>query len=57
MSYREKLYHWWIVRFLPGAQTLIVARFRRRSEAEEYLRVLRHLIPTADFKIVFAGQD
>jgi hypothetical protein len=56
MSYREKLHHWLIVRFLPSAQALIVARFRRRSEAEEYLRVLRRLIPTAEFKIVFAYQ-
>jgi hypothetical protein len=56
-SYRDSLHPWCIVRSFPNAHTLIVARFRRRSDAEAQLRVLQHLMPTISFCIVFdAGQ-
>jgi hypothetical protein len=56
-SYRDSLHPWCIVRSFPNAHTLIVARFRRRSDAEAQLRALQRLIPAASFCIVFdAGQ-
>jgi hypothetical protein len=55
MSYRDQLQPWCIIRCLPNAQTITVARFRRRSDAEAYLRTLRQLTPTASFRIVFDG--
>jgi hypothetical protein len=52
-TYRERLYPWCIIRHLPNMQRLTVARFRRRNEAEDHLRVLRRLIPNADLAVIF----
>jgi hypothetical protein len=53
MTYRTLLYPWCIVRLLPQFQRATVARFRGRSQAENHLKVLRRLMPTAAFVIVF----
>lgn len=53
MTYLEKLSRWCIVRLLPNMQNQIVARFRRRSDAEAHLQVLRRLIPGVSFTIIF----
>lgn len=53
MSYLDKLHPWCIVRHLPNLQNPIVARFRRRNDAEAHLQVLRRLMPNAQFSIIF----
>ena len=53
MTYFEKLHPWCIIRPLPNLQRRIVARCRCRNDAESHLRVLRRLIPTVPFEIVF----
>ncbi|HIK06574.1 MAG TPA: hypothetical protein IGS40_17950 [Trichormus sp. M33_DOE_039] len=53
MTYLEKLNPWCIVRLLPNMQNRIVARFRRRSDAEAHLQVLRRLIPSVSFRLIF----
>lgn len=53
MSYYDRLTPWCIVCCRPGAQTLIIQRFRKRSEAEEHLKILRRLSPDAVYEIVF----
>ncbi|MEH1922216.1 hypothetical protein [Nostoc sp.] len=53
MTYLEKLSPWCIVRLKPNMQNQIVAHFRRRSDAEAHLQVLRRLIPGASFTIIF----
>ncbi|MEH2025195.1 hypothetical protein [Nostoc sp.] len=53
MTYLEKLSPWCIVRLLPNMQNQIVARFRRRSDAEAHLQVLRRLIPGVNFTLIF----
>ncbi|MBE9138819.1 hypothetical protein IQ254_16730 [Nodosilinea sp. LEGE 07088] len=53
MTYRDSLYSWHIVRLLPQFQRVTVARFRSRSQAENHIKVLRRLMPTAAFVIVF----
>ncbi len=53
MSYYDRLTPWCIIRCLPGAQTLIIQRFRKRTEAEEHLKILRRLSPDAVYEIVF----
>ncbi|MEH2183688.1 hypothetical protein [Nostoc sp.] len=50
MTYLEKLSPWCIVRLLPNMQNQVVARFRRRSDAEAHLQVLHRLIPSVSFK-------
>lgn len=53
LSYKEKLSPWCIIRLLPNLQRSVVARFRRRNDAEAHLQVLRRLIPDVPFEIVF----
>lgn len=53
MSYQDSLRAWVIYQLLSNCQRLIVERFRRRSEAENYLRVLQRLQPQAKYTIVF----
>lgn len=53
MSYLERLSPWCIVKLLPNMQRQVVARCRRRNDAEEHLRVLRRLLPGARFAITF----
>lgn len=53
MTYLEKLSPWCIVRLKPNMQNQIVARFRRRSDAEAHVQVLRRLIPNVSFTLIF----
>jgi hypothetical protein len=41
MTYKAQLYPWCIIRPLPNMKSLIVGRFRRRSDAEGHLQILR----------------
>jgi len=42
-----------IYRHLPNLQRLTVARFRRRNDAEEHLRIIKRLLPQVEFAIAF----
>ncbi len=53
MAYKDQLHPWCIVRCLPQARSITVARFRRRSEAEAHLRILQRILPTATYTIMF----
>ena len=53
LSYRDRLQPWCIIQCLPNAQTLIIARFRRRNDAEAQLQVLKRLTPTAIYQVIF----
>ncbi|MBD1863791.1 MULTISPECIES: hypothetical protein [Trichocoleus] len=53
MAYKDQLHPWCIVRCLPQARSITVARFRRRSEAESHLQILRRILPTATCTIMF----
>ncbi|PSB20502.1 hypothetical protein C7B61_01930 [filamentous cyanobacterium CCP1] len=53
MSYQDSLRPWVIYQLLPNCQRLTVDRFRHRSEADNYLRVLKRLQPHAEYTIVF----
>lgn len=44
---------WAIVRWLPDMQRIVVNRFRRRSDAEECLRVLRRSSPRRDYTLLY----
>lgn len=44
---------WCIIYSLPNARTVIVQRFRRRSDAEEALRLLHRLQPGMHHGIIF----
>ncbi|MCA1994022.1 MAG: hypothetical protein LDL41_18545 [Coleofasciculus sp. S288] len=53
MTYKDRLSPWCIIRHLPKSQRLVVGRLRRRNDAEEHLRLLRRMMPTADYSIIF----
>ncbi|NEQ27607.1 MAG: hypothetical protein F6K28_53115 [Microcoleus sp. SIO2G3] len=53
MTYLQRLHPWCIIRPFPDMRTLIVGRFRRRVDAEGHLRILKQLMPTVPFEIVF----
>ncbi|GAB4190673.1 MAG: hypothetical protein Fur006_32980 [Coleofasciculaceae cyanobacterium] len=53
MTYLERLTPWCIIRPFPNMRTLIVGRFRRRVDAEGHLRILKQIMPSVRFEIVF----
>ncbi|MBD2070297.1 hypothetical protein H6F93_22755 [Leptolyngbya sp. FACHB-671] len=53
MTYLDQLHPWCIICLLPNMQHRVVARFRRRNDAEAHLRILRQNAPTLDYTIVF----
>jgi len=53
MSYHQQLHPWCIVRFLPNMQHRVIARLRRRNDAEAHLRILRQNAPSLRYAIVF----
>ena len=53
MTYLQRLHPWCIIRPCPDMRSLIVGRFRRRVDAEGHLRILKQLMPSIPFEIVF----
>ncbi|HEY9903892.1 MAG TPA: hypothetical protein V6D43_15950 [Candidatus Sericytochromatia bacterium] len=53
MTYKDKLNPWCIIRPVSNVQVRIVGRFRRRSDAEGHLQVLKRMIPNVPFEIMF----
>ena len=53
MNYHERLSPWTIIRLQPNLRHITIARFRRRGDAEGYLRVLQRMMPQMKFVIVF----
>ncbi|WOB41723.1 hypothetical protein HNI00_08810 [Thermoleptolyngbya oregonensis NK1-22] len=53
MSYYDQLHPWVVYRLLPNCQTIAVARFRRRNDAEMYLIAVRQLVRNAGWAIAF----
>jgi hypothetical protein len=53
MNYQEQLNPWVIHQLLPDLTHSVVMRFRRRNDAECYLRVLNHMRPNGNFAIAF----
>ena len=51
--YRARLFPWAVIRLLPNCQRSVLARFRKRNEAEEYVRSLRLVERNWDCEIVF----
>lgn len=53
MSRFEALHPWCIVRLLPHAQRIVVARFRRRNDALAHQAVLQRLVKTATYIVIY----
>jgi hypothetical protein len=57
MSYRDRLAPWCIFCLLPHAQRKLVARLRRRSDAEACLKALQRMNPDYDYVLIFDPGD
>lgn len=60
MSYQDQLSPWVVYRLLPNCQRMMMERFRKRNDAEEYVKVICRMQPGEEFEIVFEvepGQD
>ncbi|MUG92514.1 hypothetical protein F7734_08595 [Scytonema sp. UIC 10036] len=53
MTYAEKLSPWCLVRLQANMQHEIVARFRRRNDAEAHLQIMRRLTAGGNYTIIF----
>ena len=53
MTYLQQLHPWCIIRSFPDMRTIIVGRCRRRVDAEGHLRILKQIMPSIPFEIVF----
>ncbi len=53
MTYLERLNPWCIIRPFPNMRSLIVGRFRRRVVAEGHLRVVKQMMPSVPFEVMF----
>lgn len=53
MPYKIQLFPWCIIRPQANMKQTIVARFRRRGDAEAHLQLLRQLMPDAAHTIIF----
>lgn len=53
MNYFDQLHPWCLMRLVPNLQNQLIARFRKRNDAEAHMRVLRQHAPTARYEIVF----
>ena len=53
LVYRERLFPWSVVRLLPDCQRSVLARFRKRNQAEEYVRSVKQVNSDWDCTIVF----
>jgi hypothetical protein len=51
--YRARLFPWSVIRVLPNCQRSVLARFRKRNQAEEYLRSVRQVNVDWNCEIVF----
>ncbi|UIE37645.1 hypothetical protein [Leptodesmis sichuanensis] len=52
-TYKDRLKRWAIVRLFPNQQPVIVARFRKRSDADGHLQFLQQQIPDGQFLVMF----
>lgn len=53
MTYRDRLHPWCIVRCLPNAETVTIARYRLRNNADAALRLLQAANPHVVYALIF----
>jgi hypothetical protein len=53
MNYQDQLNPWVIHQLLPNLTQNTIARFRRRTEAEAYVKVMQQMRPNIQFVIAF----
>ena len=52
-GYRARLFPWSVIQLLPDCQRSVLGRFRKRNQAEEYVRSVKRVNSDWDCTIVF----
>ncbi len=52
-AYKDRLKRWAIARLVPNQKPVVVARFRKRSDADGHLQFLQQQIPDGQFLVMF----
>lgn len=52
-AYYNQLHAWCIVQQLPNFQRAVIARFRKRNDAEDYLQALQRLSRDSSYLVIF----
>jgi hypothetical protein len=53
MTYQEQLSPWVVHQLLPNLKQQTLARFRRRNEADAYLRAMKQMRPQSRYEVSF----
>jgi hypothetical protein len=53
MNYQDQLNPWVVHQLLPNLQQQALARFRRRNEADAYLKAMQQMRPYSRYAVVF----
>lgn len=53
MTYQEQLNPWVIHQLMPDFTQRAVSRFRRRTDAEAYIKIMKQMRPSVEFAIAF----
>jgi hypothetical protein len=56
MTYQDQLTPWVIYQLQPNHEPQIVTRFRRRNDADSYLKVLKQTRPNVEFVVAFSAK-
>ncbi len=54
MTYQEQLNHWTVQNQHPQLGQQVIARFRRRGEADAYLNAMQQMRPSMKLSVAFA---
>ena len=57
MTYREYSNQWIVVRLLSDSQQIVLGRYRKRSDAEGHLALMRQQLPKGNFAIAFDASE
>ncbi|NJL20647.1 MAG: hypothetical protein HC895_07235 [Leptolyngbyaceae cyanobacterium SM1_3_5] len=53
MTDREYSNQWIVVRLMPSFQKIVLGRYRKRSDAQGHLDLMRRRMPKGNFLLVF----
>lgn len=56
MTYHDQLNPWTVQQLQPNAEQKVIARFRRRAEADSYRNAMQQMRPGSRFLVAFATE-
>lgn len=57
MTYQEKLNPWTVQQQAPNVEDRVLARFRRRGDADAYLTLVKRERPASMLSVIFCGNQ